>query len=95
MPNIHYLLQRSPKLIIRMLGEGVNIVSHGSHEQHRILRYDGDLFPEIVKADLRDVDPVDHQPPFGFGDAEQHGDEGAFSGTSPSHNSHLETGSRN
>lgn len=41
-----------------------------SDEEHRLLRNDGDLAPQVIQADLRNIDPVDdngaasqlHQP---------------------------------
>ena len=50
---------------------------------------DGDAFPQVMKAQLQDVDAVNGQDTGGLHQAKQTGDEGTFTCPSASHNAHL------
>ena len=61
---MRYLFQRSPKHLIRILVEGIQVVPHGAREQHRLLGDDGQLAAELVQAQLRRLATVDYDLAF-------------------------------
>ena len=69
--------------------EGVQIFSHASREESWILRYDRDVAPNIMKAQLLDVDTINVDYTWWLSETEEGSEHGRLPSTCPTHNANL------